>query len=61
MVKISPSILSTDFNKIEETINSLNNTSCEYIHIDVMDGKFVPNKTFPIDLIKKVKKYPKRN
>lgn len=60
MVKISPSILSTDFNKIEETINSLNNTSCEYIHIDVMDGKFVPNKTFPIDLIKKVKKISKK-
>lgn len=49
MIKISTSILSS--NNRKESIKLLNNTNCDYIHIDVMDNKFVPNYQFPIEEI----------
>ena len=52
MIKISTSILSS--NNREDSIKKLNDTTCDYIHIDVMDNKFVPNYQFPIEEINKV-------
>ena len=52
MIKISPSILASN-NRIA-SIEKLNNTSAEHIHIDVMDGKFVPNTQFTIEEIKDI-------
>lgn len=57
MIKISTSILSSK-NRIE-SINKLNNTSCDYLHIDVMDNLFVPNYQFPIEEINSIKKHSK--
>ena len=54
-MKVSPSILAMDFNNIESETNRINNTDCEFIHLDVMDGKFVPNQTFDDTLIKILK------
>ena len=58
MIKISPSILASN-NRIE-SIQKLNNTSAEYIHIDAMDGKFVPNTQMLIDEIIELEKYTKK-
>lgn len=46
-MKICVSYLKSKTN-LTNTINELNNTICDYIHVDVMDGKFVPNKTYEI-------------
>ena len=51
-MKVSPSILAMDFSKKEEEILKIDQTDCEYIHLDVMDGIFVPNTTFDYNLIK---------
>ncbi len=59
-VIISPSILSADFSDLKSVVKDLNQTDCEWIHFDVMDGHFVPNLTFGPSVIKSLRKYSKK-
>ncbi len=56
MVKIAPSILSADFSKLGEEITAAERAGADFIHIDVMDGHFVPNITIGPLVVKSVKK-----
>ena len=56
-LKIAPSILSSDFSKLGEVLQALNNSGADMVHVDVLDGHFVPNITFGPPVIKKIRKY----
>ncbi len=57
---VAPSMLSADFGRLNEEIDELNKTDCDYLHIDVMDGHFVPNLTFGKSIIQTIAKRSKK-
>ena len=60
VIKIAPSILSADFANLGKEIKLLDDSGCDYIHIDIMDGHFVPNLTIGPDVISSIRNLTKK-
>lgn len=53
---IAPSLLSADFGNLERDVRMLNESQADWMHLDIMDGMFVPNISFGIPVVKSVRK-----
>ena len=60
MLQIAPSVLSANFLRLEEDIEMINNSDADMIHLDIMDGHFVPNLTFGFPVITQIKSIAKK-